>query len=120
MANLLSYCGLICKTCPIHLATIQENEDERARIKTEIVKKLEGIYNLKYTVEDITDCDGCKSEGGRLFSSCKKCLIRKCAREKKVENCAYCSEYACGKLETFFKKDSPAKTRLNAVRNKIL
>jgi hypothetical protein len=71
-------------------------------------------------MEDITDCDGCITQGGRLFSACKNCSIRKCTREKKLENCAHCTEYSCGKLEAFFKKEPTARTRLDTVRSSIL
>ncbi len=37
-----------------------------------------------------------------------------------LENCAYCTEYACGKLETFFSTETTAKTRLEAIRSRIL
>jgi len=65
--------------------------------------------------EDITDCDGCRTEGGRLFSGCKKYQIRKCARQEGFENCAYCS--ACEKLKEFFVTDPNAKARLDVIRS---
>lgn len=42
--------------------------------------------------------------------------IRKCGREKKVKNCAYCQEYPCGRLSELFSKYSKAKETLDAVR----
>jgi len=89
-------------------------------MRAEIIKLCKDHYGINYMLEDITDCDGCQTEGERLFSSSKNCPIRKCAREKELENCAYCTEYACGKLEAFFKTDLTAKARLDAVRDSIL
>jgi hypothetical protein len=120
MTEMIGYCGLTCQTCPIYLATRQENKEEQARMRAEIVQQCKEQYGMNYELEDITDCDGCQTEGERLFSACKNCLIRKCAREKELENCAYCTEYACGKLEAFFNTDPTAKTRLDAVRSSIL
>jgi hypothetical protein len=120
MTEMVSYCGLNCQTCPIYLATRQENKEERARMRADIVKLCKDHYGINYKVEDISDCDGCHTEGERLFSSSKDCPIRTCAREKALENCAYCTEYACGKLEAFFKTDPAAKARLDAVRESIL
>lgn len=120
MTERVSYCGLTCQTCPIFLATRQEDKEERARMRAEIVKLCKDHYGINYKVEDITDCDGCHTEGERRFSASKNCPIRKCAREKELENCAYCTEYACGKLKAFFKTDPTAKTRLDAVRDSIL
>jgi len=116
MNNMLSYCGLTCNTCPIHLATRQENPEERTRMRAEIVRQCEEHYGIRYRLDEITDCDGCRTEGGRLFSASKNCLIRKCAREKKLESCAHCPAYACEKLKIFFMKDPGAKTRLDEVR----
>jgi len=89
-------------------------------MKAEIVKLCKDQYGITYKVEDISGCDGCKAEGERLFRASRNCPIRKCAREKELENCAYCTEYACGKLEAFFKTDPAAKARLDAVRESIL
>jgi hypothetical protein len=38
-----------------------------------------------------------------------------CERENRLENCACCTEYACGNLEAFFRIDPIAKTRLVAI-----
>ncbi len=117
MTEMVAYCGLLCKTCPIHLATRHENKDEQARMRAEIVKLCKEQYGISYKLEDITDCDGCPTESARLFSASKNCLIRKCARAKKLENCAHCPEYACGTLEAFFKKDPTAKVRLDKIKS---
>lgn len=116
MADMIAYCGLICQTCPIYLATRQENKDEQLSMRTEIAKRCKELYKLSYAIEDITDCDGCRTDGGRLFSGCNRCAIRKCAGEKKLENCAYCADYACKELELFFSKDLAAKKRLDEIR----
>jgi hypothetical protein len=120
MAEMVAYCGLTCQTCPIYLATRQENREEQARMRAEIVQLCREQYGMNYELEDITDCDGCQTEGERLFSACKNCPIRKCAREKALENCAYCTEYACGRLEAFFRTDPTAKTCLDAIRRSML
>lgn len=120
MTEMVAYCGLTCQTCPIYLATRQENSDERARMRVEIVRLCRERYGIDYRLEDITDCDGCRTEGGRLFSSSENCPIRTCAREKGLENCAYCPEYACEKLALFFRTETAAKTRLDAIRSSAL
>ena len=117
---MIAYCGLSCQTCPIYLATRQEDKEEQARMRVEIVRLCKEQYGMGLKLEDISDCDGCQSDGERLFSQCKNCLIRQCAREKKLENCAYCAEYPCGNLETFFRTEPIAKARLDAIRTGIL
>ena len=116
MIELSGYCGLDCQTCPIYLAARQDDKQEQARMRLEILRQCKEQYGMNYVLEDITDCDGCNSDGGKLFSACKTCPIRICAREKKLESCAYCLEYACGKLEAFIKIDPGAKSRLDAIR----
>ncbi len=117
MGEMLSCCGLTCQTCPIYLATRQVDREVQTRMRAEIAKQCNERYGTQYAGEDITDCDGCKSEGARLFSASKNCQIRKCARDKKIENCAFCAEYACTTLATFFKNDPAAKERLDGIRN---
>ena len=62
MVDIVAYCGLTCKNCPIYLATKQENKEEQARMRAEIVKLCEKQYGIHYRLEDITDCDGCRME----------------------------------------------------------
>jgi hypothetical protein len=119
MNKLLSYCGLVCNTCPIYLATREVNKEEQMRKRTEIAKICKDQYGMQYELSDITDCDGCRTKDGRLFSGCTACTIRECAKQKVIENCAYCSEYICQKLESFFVQDPSAKIRLNEMRKKI-
>jgi hypothetical protein len=120
MAEIIAYCGLACHTCPIYLATRQESKEEQARMRIEISQLLKGQYGINYEPEEINDCDGCRTQGGRLFSGCKVCPIRRCASEKGLENCAYCIEYACEKLEAFFRTEPTARARLDKIRNSIL
>jgi hypothetical protein len=114
--EMLAYCGLICEACPIYLATRQETSEERARMRADIAKQCKEHYGLAYSLEDITDCDGCRTEDGRLFSGCRNCAVRTCARERMFDNCAACPEYACEKLASIFTSDPAAGTRLNEIR----
>ncbi len=119
MAEMIAYCGLTCQTCPIYLATRVENQEEQRMMRTSIVQQCREQYSLAFVLEDITDCDGCAA-GGRLFSACKDCPIRTCSREKELDNCAYCAEYACTKLGQFFKTEPEAKDRLDSINKHLL
>jgi len=88
-------------------------------MRAEIAQKINELYQEKMKAEDVTDCDGCKTEGGRLFSGCKQCDIRKCAIQKDVENCAHCDEYVCEKLKKLFATESDAKKRLDEIKSRI-
>ena len=115
--DFIAYCGLACKTCPIHLASFEADQEIQLKKRIEILKICTEQYGMKLLLEEITDCDGCKAETGRLFSSCQNCEIRKCARGKKLECCAYCDQYACEILTKFFVSDPSARTRLDGIRS---
>ncbi len=119
MNESVAYCGLICQTCPIYLATREENKAEQEKMRVEIARFCKEQYGMEYELKDITDCDGCRTEEGRLFSGCKNCHIRKCAKQQGYENCAYCNEYVCTKLEELFVMDPSAKTRLDQIRDSL-
>jgi len=120
--EMIAYCGLNCVTCQIYLATRETDPEKQRQMREQIVIAIKKYLGEEKRVEDITDCDGCKAEGGRLYSNCQKCQIRKCAREKGLENCAYCSEYACDKLSKFFDSEGEkagAKKRLNEIKARL-
>jgi Protein of unknown function (DUF3795) len=95
MAELVAFCGLDCQTCPIHLATGQQDKAAKARMRTEFAGFCKEHYGIDRAAQDITDCDGCRAENGRLFPASRMCRIRQCARQKHVENCAWCPNYPC-------------------------
>jgi len=117
MEEILAYCGLICHSCPIYLATREKDEEKRRKMRVEIARQIKKIYDTECRTEDVGDCDGCRTEGERLF--CTDCQIRMCAKGKNIENCAHCDEYACEKLEKLFVTDPEAKKRLDAIRSTL-
>ena len=116
---MIAYCGLACRTCAIYLATREKDPKKKREMRAEIARKINELYKEKIGAEDVTDCDGCSSEGGRLFAGCKKCEIRKCARQKNVDNCAHCSEYPCERLKKFFVTEPDAKKRLDQIQSTL-
>ena len=119
MNEIIAYCGLTCHNCQIYLATREKDQEKRKKMRVEIARMIKKQYGTEYKPDDISDCDGCKTEGGRLFSGSKDCHIRKCAGEKGIENCAHCSEYPCGELEKVFAKEPEIKKRLEELRSKL-
>ncbi|UCD00259.1 MAG: DUF3795 domain-containing protein [Phycisphaerales bacterium] len=110
----LAYCGLICQSCQIYLATREPDEEKRCKARVDIAQEIKKHYGQECKPEDIGDCDGCMTEGGRLFST--DCPIKICAVEKGIENCAYCRDYPCEALEKLFTTDPGAGERLDAIR----
>ncbi len=67
-------------------------------------KKTARLYSEKFGLdvepEDI-NCDGCKSEGDNRLEYCRSCAIRRCCREKGLENCVFCVDQPCEALNQF-------------------
>lgn len=120
METLLAYCGLRCDTCPIHLATLEQDVFQQQAMRRSIAEQCSALYGRNLQPEDITDCDGCRATTERIFSACFICEIRKCARGKKMDSCAFCSNYACEPLVKLFSLDPGAKIRLEEIRQKLL
>ncbi|MHC4737634.1 MAG: DUF3795 domain-containing protein [Planctomycetota bacterium] len=115
MDEIIAYCGLTCHTCPIFLATRENNDEKRHKMRVDIARQIKEVYGTEYEADDIADCDGCRAKNGRVFS--KDCQIRKCALEKDIESCGNCTEYACEKLEKLFTTDPEARQRLDRIRS---
>ncbi|MBU7043007.1 MAG: DUF3795 domain-containing protein [Theionarchaea archaeon] len=110
--EMIAYCGIVCTECPAFLA--KQTDDNELRKKT-----VEKWSTDEYPVtEDDINCDGCLSTG-HLFMFCNQCDIRSCGTEKSVENCGWCTEYPCEKLEKAWKMmGSPVgRERLDAIHN---
>jgi Protein of unknown function (DUF3795) len=110
MENMIAYCGLVCSSCPAFIAT--RNNDDAGRKKTAAYYAQK--YGLSLKPEDI-NCDGCKSETGRLIGYCQSCEIRKCNRAKGMDNCAVCDARPCEKLLKFHEFSTEAKAAFDAL-----
>lgn len=94
MEKMISYCGLDCAACPVYRATQNNDDAERAKVAAMWSK----LFKFEFKPEHI-NCDGCLNTGGRLFGHCSNCQVRLCGMDRKVENCAHCDDYLCGKLQ---------------------
>lgn len=111
MAAIIAMCGLECTSCPAYIA--KQTDDRALREKT--AKEWSALFKSELKPEDI-NCDGCIAVDGEHIGYCNVCEIRKCGLAKQVDNCAYCDEYMCDKLERFFKDVPDAQKRLEAIR----
>jgi hypothetical protein len=112
MSQITGFCGLICSQCGAFIATQNDDDEKRA----EVAQLWSQQYKTDLKPADI-NCDGCISDGDRRIGYCYVCEIRKCGKQKGILNCAYCDEYACNKLEEFFKLVPDAKKHLDGIRN---
>lgn len=115
--GIIAYCGISCHTCPIFVATRTLNRATQAHMRAEIARVLSERYGMICGPDDVTDCDGCSIERGRLFALCRNCFIRGCARSREIGSCAHCIDYPCDQLEAFLESEPGARARLEAVRH---
>jgi len=111
MEKMIAYCGLTCSECEAFLAT--QNNDQELRKKVAAQWAVE--YKSEIKPEDI-NCVGCTSAEGAHIGYCGMCEIRSCAAKRSVRNCAYCPEYACDKLKSFFVLAPAAQKSLEVIR----
>ncbi len=114
MTELIAFCGIPCHECGAYLATKNKDDNKRA----EVAELWSKEYKADLKPEDI-NCEGCISRSDNVFNYTKICEIRKCGMEKGVENCAYCDDYACEKLEKFFEMVPDAKNRLDEIKSTL-
>lgn len=114
MSEMVAICGLPCHECGAFKATRDDDDAQRATIAQEWSK----MYDADLKASDI-NCGGCTSTGSPLFSHCTVCEIRKCGVARGVVNCAHCEDYACEKLEEFFKMVPVCKTVLDGIRSNL-
>jgi len=112
--KMIAYCGITCTECPAYIAT-QKDDDQ---LRAETAKKWSELFKASIKPEEI-NCDGCAADSERLFNQVRVCEIRKCARSKNIENCAYCADFACAKLTELFGFLPEARTTLEEIRKKI-
>ena len=110
MANMIAFCGLACHECGARLATKNDDDEKRAQV----AKLWSDLFKVEIKPEDI-NCDGCQSEGERVFSYCKVCEVRRCGLEKAISNCGYCNDYPCTRLDFIFRSAPDAKNRLDEI-----
>jgi len=120
----IAYCGLDCVECPTRIATVYNDDVLRQKIFKEW-SELYGEYLKDQGISGLQpkdmNCRGCRSDSSR-FTGCTICVIRKCCQEKKLDSCAYCSEYEkCEALNGFYSipKHKPAKDNLDKIRSRF-
>ncbi len=105
----IAYCGLLCYECPLYIAT--KNNDLQAKKKLAIGCSTE---STTFTADDMT-CEGCFWSKNDSSKMCGDCEIRKCAKNKTVDNCGVCSMYPCDIIEKRLPIDSECRVRLEKI-----
>ncbi len=75
-----TYCGIYCGACSVAMYGKTGLTDEFSACLGSVPK--DGMV-----------CGGCKSD--TVYSGCRICGLRSCAREKNIAHCIDCSDYPC-------------------------
>jgi hypothetical protein len=95
MEKIIACCGLNCAACDARIATI--NNDDELRAKT--AEKWKVKFNAPDMTPEMINCTGCREEGIKI-GHCAECEIRSCAIAKNFKTCAECGEMnSCSKLK---------------------
>lgn len=113
MNELTAFCGLDCGQCGAFIATKEDDDNKRA----EVAALWSKMFNAEIEAKQI-NCSGCRTVEGAKFSHCNVCEIRRCARDKGVESCAFCEEYACAKLDPVINAVPEAREMLEGIRSR--
>lgn len=97
------YCGLYCENCAINAKVYPAAKKLYEEMKNagfdDIVNFIPGGNGFWKFLEEITEnriCTSCRDGSGN-----PGCMVRKCAKEKSVEMCAFCEEYPCPLINNF-------------------
>jgi hypothetical protein len=112
MDKMIAYCGLVCTDCEAYMATQANDMDALERMAA---RAREQFNEPGITVASAM-CDGCLAKSDRLCGYCYECQVRACGRERGVANCAYCADYGCDKLQTFWGMAAQARNILDGIR----
>jgi hypothetical protein len=114
--RIVAYCGLICSGCPAYVATQAGDQEGLERTAAQW---REEFNEPSITAESIV-CDGClATDGGRLSAYCSVCELRACAIGRDLANCAYCTNYACEKLEGWFSRVPESQVVLDEIKQSL-
>jgi hypothetical protein len=92
----LAPCGDDCNFCPRYLAT--QSGDEEQLKEASLLWQIVGWRDVDAPLEDMK-CNGCAT-----LETCPLGFIE-CVRERNIDNCGECPDYACERMEKIFENN---------------
>lgn len=108
--ELTAYCGINCGTCPLYVATVNNNTS----MKEDIRLKYEKIYNRSIDIKEM-ECNGCKSD--KKFSLSRACNITPCNISKGIDTCSQCRSFKCDRIKKFYDWQEKNETQVEIITN---
>ena len=91
MKEILTRCGYRCDLCLAYRPNVESNPSQQQILSDGWFK----YFGFHIPPEEII-CDGCMEENPRLID--RECPVRPCVIERGLDNCAYCVDFGCEKL----------------------
>lgn len=86
----IAKCGYRCDLCSAFKPVLTDAD------KQDISRAFKKYYGMQVGPQDIKTCAGCQSSD---IPNDKECPVFPCAREKGIDNCAFCEDFGCDKLK---------------------
>jgi len=114
------YCGLYCENCAVKAKIGPASEILYKEMKNagfeEIINFIPGGEKFWPFLKDMAEkglCISCQEGGGN-----PGCSVRKCAKEKGLEMCAFCDDYPCKEFDPFINNYPTLKSDNDLLREK--
>jgi hypothetical protein len=95
---MIAYCGIDCAKCPLYRLPRLGERLHLAGLFQRLLKGRMKSLGLK-PPEGYLICDGCTAIDARMHKPCLNCVVRCCAMEMGVANCARCARFGCERLQ---------------------
>jgi hypothetical protein len=105
--RLIGYCGNDCAQCRVRSATLRGDK----AVLEAVAKAWSKSVGRPLDPEE-AECRGCRV-GGILLSHCE---IWRCARERRLESCAFCPDGPCTDLRGVLERHPEREERLDRLR----
>ncbi len=118
MAEMVAYCGIDCRKCPIYRVTRFADRTGWKGLAQWLLR-----VGSRVRVAGEAWCDGCTAIDARTIPACRECQARCCAMEHGVTTCADCERFGCDRLQhvwdiTVFRDAEPRLRRLREARGR--
>jgi len=111
----IGYCGADCAACDVRKATVEGDEEARARAVRKWEKTARQHWGMKTLDPAILDCAGCRVTQ-RKHHGHGRCPMLPCARKRGLASCGACAEWKdCRFLKEVFDDEPMARARLQAI-----
>lgn len=92
----IRYCGDDCELCPRYIATKTADREK--------LKEVAVLWQKTGLTDNLTTCEEMICHGCASLEKCHYNDIRRCAKNRDINNCGECTQYVCDKINVVFEK----------------